>query len=219
MTTSPSSRGPAALPSSSIPNDSTSVGWSAPRCSRLSSRIRSSSTNSTAMWPSSMSAEESARMHSSRTSSAVGPSRSSSSIPSTSTSRSGTPFRRTELRSQPFGVLVVGRDDPPHELVTDDVLVAEVDEGDALDAVEDLVHDEQARLLVGRQVDLRHVSGDDHLRVEPEPGQKHLHLLGGRVLRLVEDDEAVVERTAAHERQRRDLDHAALKMLRDLLGL
>ena len=56
--------------------------------------------------------------------------------------------------------------------------------------------------------------GDDHLRAEPEPRQEHLHLLGRRVLRLVEDDERVVERPAAHERERRDLDRAALHVRR-----
>ena len=40
--------------------------------------------------------------------------------------------------------------------------------------------------------------------------QEHAHLRDGGVLRFVEDHEAVFERTAAHERQRRDLDHAAL---------
>ena len=73
--------------------------------------------------------------------------------------------------------------------------------------------------MLARQVDLRDVAGDDHLRVEAEPGEEHLHLLGARVLRLVEDDEAVVQRAAAHEGQRRDLDHAALEVLRDPLGL
>jgi len=34
---------------------------------------------------------------------------------------------------------------------------------------------------------------------------------------LVEDHERVVERATAHERQRRDLDHAALDVLGDLL--
>ena len=61
-----------------------------------------------------------------------------------------------------------------------------------------------------RQVDLRDVAGDHHLAAEPEPREEHLHLLGRRVLRLVQDDERVVERAAAHERQRRDLDLALL---------
>ena len=42
----------------------------------------------------------------------------------------------------------------------------------------------------------------------------------GRVLRLVEDDERVVQRAAAHVGERRDLDRALLaSALRDLLGL
>jgi hypothetical protein len=40
--------------------------------------------------------------------------------------------------------------------------------------------------------------------------QEHLHLLGRRVLRLVEDDERVVQRPAAHERERCHLDRAPL---------
>jgi hypothetical protein len=64
--------------------------------------------------------------------------------------------------------------------------------------------------LAGRQVDLGDVPGDDGLRAVAEARQEHLHLLGGRVLRLVEDDEAVVERPPAHERERRHLDGAAL---------
>ena len=71
----------------------------------------------------------------------------------------------------------------------------------------------------GRQIDLRDVAGDDRLRSEPEARQEHLHLLGGRVLRFVEDHERVVQRPAAHERDRRDLDHAALEQALDALGV
>src|SRR5688572_3954957 len=52
MTTSPSSRGPAVGLASSTGNESTSVGSSLPRYSRLSARIRSSPTSSIARWPS-----------------------------------------------------------------------------------------------------------------------------------------------------------------------
>ena len=68
-------------------------------------------------------------------------------------------------------------------------------------------------------VDLGDVAGDDGLRAEADAGEEHLHLLGRGVLRLVEDDEAVVERAAAHERQRRDLDRAALEQALRALGL
>ena len=77
---------------------------------------------------------------------------------------------------------------------------------------------EQAGATVG-DVDLGGVAGDDHLRPEPDAGEEHLHLLGRRVLRLVEDDEAVVERAAAHERERCDLDGLTLEQLLGALGL
>ena len=68
-------------------------------------------------------------------------------------------------------------------------------------------------------VDLGDVAGDDGLGAEADAGEEHLHLLGRGVLRLVEDDEAVVERAAAHERQRRDLDRAPLEQALRALGL
>ena len=57
------------------------------------------------------------------------------------------------------------------------------------------------------------------LRAEPEPGEEHLHLLGRRVLRLVEHDERVVQRAAAHVGERRDLDGAGREQLRHELGV
>ena len=74
--------------------------------------------------------------------------------------------------------------------------------------VQDVLDDAQAAVRAAGQVDLGDVAGDDHLRAEAEPGEEHLHLLGRGVLRLVEDDERVVEGAAAHVRQRRDLDGA-----------
>src|SRR5215203_3711602 len=132
------------------------------------------------------------------------------------------PGRRSRTRRRPvFGasallaaVLVVGGDDPLHQLVADHVLAAEADEGDVLDIAEDVADGNQAGALVGRQVDLGDVAGYDHSRVEAKPGKEHLHLLGARVLSLVEDHEGVVEGPAAHERQRRHLDHVALLVQR-----
>ena len=68
-------------------------------------------------------------------------------------------------------------------------------------------------------VDLGGVAGDDRLGAEADAGEEHLHLLGRGVLRLVEDDEAVVERAAAHEGQRRHLDRLALEQALRALGL
>ncbi len=53
----------------------------------------------------------------------------------------------------------------------------------------------------------------DRLRAVAETREEHLHLLRRRVLRLVEDDERVVQRAPAHERQRRHLDRAAVEHL------
>ena len=60
------------------------------------------------------------------------------------------------------------------------------------------------------QIGLRHIAGHHRARAEADARQEHLHLLDGGVLRLIENDEGVIERAAAHERQRRDLDRVAL---------
>src|SRR5262245_11174119 len=114
------------------------------------------------------------------------------------------------LRAGLLRVLAVRLHDALDELVTHDVLVPEADERDSFERPEDVLHLDQTRRLLAWQVDLGHVPGDDDLRAEAEPCQEHLHLLGARVLRLVEDDERVVQRAAAHERQRGDLDDALL---------
>src|SRR6266540_1283591 len=108
-------------------------------------------------------------------------------------------------------VMLVRLDDPLHELVPDDVLVREADEGDAVDAGQDVLYLDEARRLLARQV--------DDLRAEAEPCQEHLHLLRARVLRLVEDDERVVEGAAAHERERCDLDDPLVEVRLDPVGL
>ena len=84
---------------------------------------------------------------------------------------------------------------------------------------EDVPDLDQARRLLARQVDLRHVAGHDHPRAEAEPRQEHLHLLGRRVLRLVEDHERVVQRPPAHECERRDLDRPAVDVRVQAVGV
>src|SRR5215813_11585002 len=96
-------------------------------------------------------------------------------------------------------VLIVSLDDHLHQLMADDVALVEVDERDSLDAADDALRFHKARLATRRQVDLRHVAGDYGLRPEADARQKHLHLFRGRVLRLVENDERVPQRTSPHE--------------------
>src|SRR5262247_783313 len=119
----------------------------------------------------------------------------------------------TRLEVDLLVVLIVSLDDHLHQLMADDVALVEEDEGDSLDAVDDALRLDQARLASRRQVDLRHVAGDHGLRPEADARQKHLHLLGGRVLRLVENDKRVPQRTASHKRQRRDFDYALFNEL------
>src|SRR4051794_17468922 len=126
---------------------------------------------------------------------------------------------RPERRRLRLRVLVVGRDDPLHELVPHHVLAAEAHEADALDAGQDVADHDETGAAAAVEVDLGDVARHDHLRVEAKPRKEHLHLLGGRVLRLVEDDEAVVQGPAAHEGEWRDLDRAALEVLVHALGL
>ena len=77
-----------------------------------------------------------------------------------------------------LGVKLVRLDDPLDQLVADHV--ASVNSTNAIPSIEPSIslHRDQAGRLVARQVDLRHVAGDHHLRPEAEPREEHLHLLG-----------------------------------------
>ena len=105
-----------------------------------------------------------------------------------------------------------------YEMMANDVLVRKIMNGDALDAAYYLNRRRKSALLSRRQVGLRQVSRNDSLGIIAETGQKHFHLLGGRVLRLVENDERIVKRTSSHICQWRDLNdllfHIALAILR-----
>src|SRR2546430_16323124 len=66
---------------------------------------------------------------------------------------------------------IVRPHDAGDELVAYDVAVVEVDHGDPFDPLEDLAGDDHAAAVTG-EVDLRHVTGDDGLRAEAEPGKE-----------------------------------------------
>ena len=67
-----------------------------------------------------------------------------------------------------------------------------------------------------REIHLRYVARDDHLGAEAEAREEHLHLLGGGILRLIQDDERVVKGTAPHECQGCYLDYTALQVRLEL---
>src|SRR5436190_18412621 len=128
------------------------------------------------------------------------------------------PSLATALRARLLRMELVRLDDPLHESMPDHILVPEPDEGDPLDRAEDVLDVDEPRRLLAGKVDLGDGAGDNDLRAEAESRQEHLHLLGSRVLGLVEDDEGVVERPAAHEGERRDLDRALLHVGGETVG-
>ena len=85
--------------------------------------------------------------------------------------------------------------------------------------MQDLDRFEQSGTFVAGQIDLGAVTGDDALGVVAQTGQEHEHLLGGGVLRLVEDDKGMVQGASAHVGQRGDFDDAAVHELLDLIRL
>src|SRR5207248_2803505 len=98
------------------------------------------------------------------------------------------------------------------------VAIVELDERDALDTSQNLDRIEQTGAAPGWQIDLRQVAGHHHLGVESLARQHHLHLFGGAVLGLIENDEAVVQSPAAHECQRRYFNRRALEQFLHFVG-
>lgn len=112
--------------------------------------------------------------------------------------------------------LVVGFDDTLDELMADDVLFLEFDFADSFYAFQDLHGLYESGGCCRRQVDLRHVSGDDHLGIHSEAGEEHLDLVRRRVLGFVEDDDRIVQRPSAHKGEGGDLDHVVLHIFLQL---
>ena len=90
-------------------------------------------------------------------------------------------------------------------------------EGDAAHLAQHHGRIRQPGFHVLGQVDLRRIPGHHRACAEPDAGQEHLHLLGGRVLCLVENDEGMIERAAPHEGERRDFDGMAFDQAGDLV--
>ena len=89
--------------------------------------------------------------------------------------------------------------------MADDVAFVELHDADAVDAPQNLHRAHQTAVRLARQVDLRHVARDDEPRIAAHARQEHLDLRQGGVLRLVQNDEGIVQRAAAHVGQRGDL--------------
>src|SRR5215212_402884 len=116
----------------------------------------------------------------------------------------------------PFPSAFVGIYYTHDEVAADDVVSPQAHEGDALHPSKRPPGVVQAAHAALGEVDLRNVARDHHLGAEPEARQEHLHLLGGRILRLIEDDERVVQGPASHERKWGYLDYTPLEVRLEL---
>src|SRR5262249_1991108 len=116
-----------------------------------------------------------------------------------------------------FLVFRVGVDDVRDEPVAHHIHAGQLGDVDVVDAVQNVDRRTQAGPGASREVDLGEISGDDHLRPEAQPGEEHLHLLGGGVLRLVEHDERRVKAATPHVRQWRHLNYPGGHQLWDQL--
>ena len=113
-------------------------------------------------------------------------------------------------------VSIIGRDDFADQRVSHHVFRLEVGECYVVDAVKDAFDGGKAGFR-HCQIDLRHVTRDDHFRVETQSRQEHLHLLFGGILRFVENHERVVERASTHVRKRRDFNGAVVHVTFELV--
>src|SRR6266850_2770652 len=77
-----------------------------------------------------------------------------------------------------------------------------------LEAIDDVGQSGTALGEIGR-VDLGNVSETYDLGAGPGAGDQRLHLLGGKVLCLIDDQELIDESAPAHEIERFDLDAGA----------
>jgi hypothetical protein len=114
-------------------------------------------------------------------------------------------------------VFLVGVNDARHERMAHHVGGIEIGEGQAAHVLEDAPCLDQAGRLPARQVHLRDVAGDHRAGTDADAGEEHFHLLGRCVLRLVQDDEGMIQGAAAHVGQRCDFDVLLLEQLGDLV--
>src|SRR5271165_655485 len=73
--------------------------------------------------------------------------------------------------------------------------------------------------LVHWQIDLGLITGYHAFRVCTQPGQKHEHLFGRRVLRFVKNNESVIQCPSPHICQWRYFNYPSIHVLLNLLRL
>ena len=108
-------------------------------------------------------------------------------------------------------VRFIRRHDGLHQRVSHHIGGLENREGNATNSVQDITRVDESADLALLQVHLRDIYGDHRLGAKSDARQKHFHLLRRGVLRLVEDDERVVQSAPAHEGKRCHFNLAALE--------
>ena len=78
------------------------------------------------------------------------------------------------------------------------IATGEFGHGDAFDVLKDFDCMRQSAFMAFRQINLRGVARDDGFAAKPDACQKHFHLFGGRVLRFIQNDKRMVQRTTSH---------------------
>src|SRR5215471_8723659 len=121
-------------------------------------------------------------------------------------------LKRVLAREVLRAVGFIGADDSLYQRMPDDIAFVEMNERDTLDSGNHVPRFDQTGHLSERQIDLRDVARDDGLAAVADSCQEHLHLLGCRVLRFIEDDERIIQRPAAHERDRSDFNHTTFEV-------
>src|SRR4030095_16312116 len=101
--------------------------------------------------------------------------------------------------------------------VPDYVTLVKIREPDPFHSLKDVRRFQQSAPAGIWEVDLGDVTRDYGLRIVSQTRDKHLHLFRCGVLRLIHDDERVIEGPAAHECDGRNLDDVLLEITIDLL--
>src|SRR5215813_5192727 len=215
-TTSPSGRSSPGIVLGDSPagNDSTLVAESLPRQVLFNARISRSSVSTSVTSRDSCRAGAAAKAARAAADRAVWlpAMRSQISARQTTSTASNAPVLLgpgSAMALTPLGRRLICVHDLADQFTAHDVAPGESDMGDVVYAGEDADRLEQARILAGREIDLRRVSGDNHLAALAESGEEHLDLHRRAVLRLIKNDHGVRQRAAAHEGERCDFNHAS----------
>src|SRR5580765_1850408 len=127
-------------------------------------------------------------------------------------------LRRTSSLMAFAAMFLVSADDALDERMPHHVAAGKLDDGNAAHIPQRMMGLDQPGMFVRRKVDLGFITRYDRFRAVDESGEEHEHLFGGGVLRLIQDDERVVQRASAHVGERRDFDGATLHVFLDFLS-